>query len=60
MVVDIANFGAVVRSSGVSEFYPCTQLQLETSISKALPTKNIANRSEMLISKLAQLTQLSE
>lgn len=59
-MIDIANFGTVVRSGGVCEFYPCAQLQLETQICKGIPAKSNAHKSEMLMSKLAQITQLSE
>jgi hypothetical protein len=60
VAVEIIGFGTVVRSNGVSEFYPCAQLQIETLISKGVPSKQIANRSEMQMSKLAQITQLTE
>lgn len=60
VVVEIPGFGTVVRSNGVSEFYPCAQFQIETLISKGVPSSKIANRSEMLLSKLAEITQLTE
>ena len=67
MIADITQFGTVIRNTKLgqaSEFVPSNMLQLETKIFKAIPAKLIADssvaRQELLLQKLAAVTQLSE
>lgn len=66
VIADVFSFGTVIRNNtsaaSNSEFIPSHVLQMETHISKAMPAKFSESclRQELLLSKIASVTQLSE
>ncbi len=64
VVAEVFSFGTFLRNSNtnMSEFVPSHQMQLETGISRAMPNKlqEPCQRQELLLSKIASITQLSE
>lgn len=67
VIADIYSFGTVIRNNATgsnAEFVPSNVLQLETHISKSIPSKILQEpsslRQELLLAKIASVTQLPE
>ena len=64
VVAEVSSFGTFLRNSNTkrSEFIPSHQMQLETGLSRAMPNRlqEPCQRQELLLNKIASITQLSE
>jgi len=67
VIADIYQFGTVIRnnaSNSPSEFIPAPLLQVETHITKQIPSKILQEpsslRSELQLSKMSSVTQMPE